>query len=832
MKKKNGFFSKDIRKNKVAVGKKNRNKSVSGEERRFLTPEQMLQSVMYCVTDYMIVFDDDERVRYISESAIKKFGLKAEAQERTIADFSKLRLNGHTLGELLMIVDRNSPLEEMVRIETRDYLKEPWWAAVNVYRLTGDNGSGGFFVLLKDVTEYLKKTEKEAESNLIQENLLYTVSHCVKNSLNAIVGTVDLMEADKDEGVNEEHLEVLRDSSEKMAAMLEEIVDFTKAESGKLELRERGYEVVPMLEQLYSYERQAKEHGKQLFFFISTDIPRVIIGDAKRMQQAIANLLYFFTARPGKGSRGVELHITTEEHDVAEIMLRVEVRGSTATMPNIIQKNSGKGNAYFHSYDSGELVSEFKYYAVVDLVRLMGGEVYSEQKASGITVVSFVVPLLTGSSENIIAFQEFKGTKIAISSEDENLFMHLVRIARELSCEIVKAENAEFIWSEETLKAPYSTMIVTDYMREKRNAVQGKPTKKKPVLTGVEKVSALIVDDNEVNCMVAKKLFSTLGITSEIANNGIQAVEMAEKKKYDIILMDHLMPEMDGVTATERIREVESGENKALIIALTASLMDSVVKLFEQAGADVTMAKPMALNKLKKVLTEYLPVEKQVFGEEKLPGENARTEEPKTMNLSSLKSDELKQIALVCPEIDMTKGLSYVMGDEDQYLRVLTATKNSLTQILEQLEQLLFSETEEIRIAIHSLKGIFANVGAETLWQEAMVLEQELTEKKELQKEEYTKFFSRCKVMETKLKQNLPTVEVVENTILSEAEKEEWKATAKKALALFEYDIALEAARKLAAAAEGKEREVLLCAVEEINNFNYESALELLEQVH
>lgn len=812
---------------KGVLGKKIRKDSQLEPE---LTSEWVLQSIMDCVQDYLIVFDEEEKVRYISASAVEKFGLEPEAQERTIADFSKLRLNGHTLGELLMIVDRGHPLNEMVRVEMRDYVKEPWWAAVNAYVLSEDSNSRTVLILLKDVTEYLKTTEKEIESNLVRENLLYTVSHCVKTSLNAIVGTVELMRTEENARDREKHLFTLQQASEKMVSMLDEILDFTKAESGKLELREKEYAVVPMLEQLYSYAFQAEEQGKRLYMFVSTDIPKAIVGDAKRVQQAISNLLYIFMMRPAKESRAVELHVTTAEQDVAEIMLQVEVRGDTAAMPNIIRKTSGKGDVCFRSYDSNEILCEFKYYAVVDLVRLMGGEIYTEQRASGTTIIRFEVPLLTGASENIIPFKEFKGTKVAIDAADEHLFMHLVRVARELNCDVVKVDEAEFVWSEETVRAPYSTMLVADYMRSE---IKRKCREFEPVLRKLRDVTVLIVDDNEVNCMVAAKLLGTLGAKTETAADGSIAIEKVKEKDYDVILMDHLMPGMDGVEATKQIRKLEeAGKKKTLLIALTANLMDSVITLFEEAGADLSMAKPIDFNKLKKTLEAFLPKEKLIFEEGReeygAPEQGGEAVKPKVAEF--LKNDELRRLSEVCPELDMERGLAGAEGDEARYLQMLNATKKSIATILEHFDRLALSEKEELYADIHSLKGIFSSIGAEHLKAEAVKLEHALATEGKLKKESYQRFYRHCGNFETQLEQCIFSKEEAEYIPLSAAETKEWKEIAQNALRSYEFDTALEAVLRLAVGTSGETRDQLLKVVSEIENFSYETAYKMLEQ--
>lgn len=815
--------------------KRSAKKTELAQEKRLRVAEETIKSVIDYIQDCMIVFDKEGRVKYISESTVERFGLEREKQDRTLADFSKLLLNGHSLGELLMIVDWQHPLNEMVRVETREYKKEPWWAAVEAYMLAEETNNGNILIILKDLTEYFRKTEKEMEPHIVWRDLLYTISRSVKTSLNEMDKTLELMRAEDAENAEKQHISSLQQVSEKTSSLLDEVIDFTKAEGGTLELREKEYAVIPILEELYSYTEYAEKQGKTFYMFVSTDIPNAIVGDAKRLQQAISNLLYIFTVYPAKGKKAVELHVTTAEQNVSEFMLKVEVRGSSSAMPDIIRRAGGKNGVYPSAYDSSEILCEFKYYAVLDFVNLMGGRMWVEQGTMGTTSVSFTVPLMTGASENIMLFQEFKGTRVAIDAAGEDLFMHLIRIARELNCNLVRKEDAEFIWSEHTIRAPYSTMIVADYMHSEIRKKSKDAEEETAPEEVKEEIRALIVDDNVVNAMVAGKLLSTLGIVSESVGDGLEALERVNQKEYDMILMDHLMPNMDGVQATRKIREFEEteGRKRTLIIALTASLMDSVVPLFKEAGADDSMAKPIDVNVLKSVLEKYFPKGQLASAGETVkkvrePAPEGNVPGEKT---AFLQKEELKQIAGVCQELDIRKGLSYVAGDEEQYLRILNATKKSISQILEHFDTLALSEKKELYIDIHSLKGIFANIGAESLREEAVALEYSLVERGKLQEEDYRRFFRHCRMFQEKLEQCIPqTEEMNYYIVLSEEEKKEWKECAEKALQMFDYDLALEAVTKLAAAVMGEAREKLLHAVDEIENFNYESALEWLEK--
>ena len=123
------------------------------------------------------------------------------------------------------------------------------------------------------------------------------------------------------------------------------------------------------------------------------------------------------------------------------------------------------------------------------------------------------------------------------------------------------------------------------------------------------KAVILGVDDSKVNLLVLKSLLKRTGITVETADSGQNCLEMCANKKYDLIFMDHRMPEMDGIETLHKLREQAGPNQDTTVIALTANVVSGAMELYMQEGFADFISKPIVANSLEKALVKYLPKE-------------------------------------------------------------------------------------------------------------------------------------------------------------------------------------------------------------------------------
>ena len=215
----------------------------------------------------------------------------------------------------------------------------------------------------------------------------------------------------------------------------------------------------------------------------------------------------------------------------------------------------------------------------------------------------------------------------------------------------------------------------------------------------------LVVDDNDGNIIVARGLLARHGIYPETAVNGMQAVDMIRDTRFDLVLMDHMMPEMDGVEATQTVRKMGGPYYGDLpIIALTANAIDSAKTLFRDNGMNDFISKPINVNELNRVLLKWLPEGK--IGEYSLADANRRL--PEDENAPSAVLEELMKI----PDLSLINGLSQVAGDKKLYIEILRYFCRSAENDAIELKRLMdCGDWKDYTIKIHALKSVFTSIG-------------------------------------------------------------------------------------------------------------------------
>jgi signal transduction histidine kinase/CheY-like chemotaxis protein/HPt (histidine-containing phosphotransfer) domain-containing protein len=214
----------------------------------------------------------------------------------------------------------------------------------------------------------------------------------------------------------------------------------------------------------------------------------------------------------------------------------------------------------------------------------------------------------------------------------------------------------------------------------------------------------LVVDDNSINLTVARGFLKLHGIEADTAASGLEALDKIRAVRYDLVFMDHMMPGMDGIEATRRVRAF-GGEYETLpLVALSANAVSSAVEAYFAAGMNGFVSKPIEGEKLNAALAKWLPPEKTTIVRE---GEREQAQEtPQQEKLMK----ELKSVEC----IDMTKGLVYSGGDKEMYLQVLRQFCDEIPDAVDTIRSLLASRNwDEYSIRVHGIKSVLANVGAE-----------------------------------------------------------------------------------------------------------------------
>jgi CheY-like chemotaxis protein len=224
------------------------------------------------------------------------------------------------------------------------------------------------------------------------------------------------------------------------------------------------------------------------------------------------------------------------------------------------------------------------------------------------------------------------------------------------------------------------------------------------------------VDDINTNLIVARGLMFPFGMQIEVCQSGQEAINMVQKNHYDMIFMDHMMPEMDGIEATSRIRALENEDGyyrNIPIIALTANAISGMKEMFIKHGMNDFLSKPIEISKLNAILDKWLPNEKK---ETNIPD-----------NLPEFNIEELEKVEdkpFMIDGIDVKKGLSMTGGTLEYYIESLQSyVKDGQEKAVQIKEVLQKGDIALYTTYVHALKSASASIGAAEVSESAKKLE-------------------------------------------------------------------------------------------------------------
>lgn len=413
----------------------------------------------------------------------------------------------------------------------------------------------GYVVVVLDMTEMRNRIEEikqvriQAEqANQAKSEFLANMSHEIRTPMNAIVGLSDIiMEESKGRKVYSYACDI-KSASQNLLALINDILDLSKVEAGKMELVNKEYHIKAVIDEVINMmEGAASKKGILLKCEYDMSIPCRYRGDDGRVRQILINLL----------NNG--LKFTKEGY------VKLSVSGVPGEKP-------GTERLHMEVKDTGcgikeeDLEKIFENFSQVDARQNRT----AEGTGLGLSISRRLVELMGGSIRVESVYGE--GTTFILEIVQEIVDQ---RSLAEVPVEIVKKE--------EELK-----LFVADDYR------------------------VLVVDDNLVNRKVAKGFLRPYGFTIDEAGSGREAVDKVSKTRYDIIFMDHMMPEMDGIEAVQIIRR-DCGENGRLpvIIALTANAMEGVREMFLKEGFQDFITKPLDKKTLNEALLRWIPKQRR-----------------------------------------------------------------------------------------------------------------------------------------------------------------------------------------------------------------------------
>ena len=418
----------------------------------------------------------------------------------------------------------------------------------------------GKFVWLVDVTGHYKTNKKLTElkemadaANKAKSNFLANMSHEIRTPINTVLGMDEIILREATDVQIKGYAENIRDAGTTLLSLVNDLLDFSKIECGKMEILPVEYEIANVLTEVINMI-EIKAANKKLEFkaIVAEDMPYLLFGDEIRLKQVITNLLTNAVKYTEEGS--VILKVDWKEAGDSSVSIIVSV------------------------IDTGIGIKE------EDLSRLFVSFERIEERRN----------------------RNIEGTGLGISITKE--LLELMNSSLNVRSEYGVGSTFSF-----TLKQGIRDRKPVGKFREKY-AYSNEKSKKYRTTFVAPNAKILVVDDNSMNLSVVEGLLKNTTIQVDCANSGAAALELCNDLKYDIIFMDHMMPYMDGIETLKNIKAATDGPNiDTPVIVLTANAVSGAKEMYLQEGFVDYMSKPIQGKRLEEKIVEFLPEDKYVM---------------------------------------------------------------------------------------------------------------------------------------------------------------------------------------------------------------------------
>ncbi len=574
----------------------------------------------------------------------------------------------------------------------------PHWWSVSVTPLLGADGElQRFLVVSRDVSslkqaeeEQRKAKEQALAASKAKSEFLANMSHEIRTPMNGILGMAQLLADTPMSREQQESLQTIVTSAHTLLQLINDILDLSKIEASKMELHVEPFSMATLLREITStVGPQAAKKGLELSWNLHEDVPAVLAGDLKRLRQVCVNLAGNAVKFTEQGS--VSIDVALEKSGIPP--------GPGHIFPGCQIRFAVSDTGIGIPLEQQEKIFESFSQADGSATRSYGGT------GLGLSISRRLVELMGGSMQ----VQSAPGQGSTFS------FSAVLQVAPDQYQPLERTEH------DQTFTA-WGLLI-------------------------------LVVDDNQINRLVAQRMLERTGNTVHLATSGSEALELLQANNYSLVLMDVQMPGMDGLQATALIRQSPDlrSPNNIYIVAMTAHAMKGDKERFLQAGMNDYLAKPLSMENLQDSLRRFVelslaehnpntPPLSVPLPDHASPADLGGTASPADLGGTAAPADpadlgeQADQGGAVPParpeperhpELEREAALARFAGDEELYAEaVADYLENSPAKFETIAHALQNKEYDQALLQAHSLKGNSATIGARRCAERAEELEQ------------------------------------------------------------------------------------------------------------
>lgn len=598
----------------------------------------------------------------------------------------------------------------------------------------------------------LTNMELKKTSNM-KSDFLANMSHEIRTPMNAVIGMAEMALREDLTPAAREYIGQIKSSGQTLLTIINDILDFSKIESGMMDISDVEYEPMSMINDVSNIiMTRIGSKELELTVDVNPDLPAGLYGDNVRIKQVMVNIANNAVKFTKEGNVHIKVDFLQTAEDMIELIVSITDTGSGIKESDMdklfksFQQLDSKRNRNIEGTGLGLAICK-------QLVTLMKGKIHVDSVYGKGSTFSFVIPqkvtdvhhsvekLPKGMMAVGLIQSEYIAQELAIDME--RLGVIYERLDSEEDLNRIDEKGAGYFFIEQPvfteavqyflkLHPEVKGVVLTNYRSVRSYDLLNLRVVKKPlyilglanIFNGREDTAAfslmeaedfdfvaptaeiLVVDDNAINLTVAKGLMNPLEMKIDTALSGKDAVLMVTDKRYDIIFMDHMMPEMDGVETTRVIRRLLGNNGQVPIIALTANAVEGTAEMFISEGMNDFVTKPIEMRDMVSKLRRWLPPEKIEKKKRKNKGSgsvpNIRKDDGGAQNTTDIAIEGL----------DVQKAMAF-LGNEDlfwsvlkEYYRVIEK-KCALIQEYEQKEQ-----WKNYTVEVHALKSASRQIGA------------------------------------------------------------------------------------------------------------------------